>query len=122
MAQARTGDQTVMGSPQVWARPNMIASQLSTNIEPESRTKRDDCVAWISDQASLFCPQGQAAFASDRDRWGSTRCADVMAKAEATDYADVADRMSIPAELARRRARSAKLAEARTTIEARAKS
>ena len=47
--------------------------------------------------------------------------ADLMAKAEATDQADVPDGMSIPEELARREARLAKLAEARATIEARAK-
>ena len=47
--------------------------------------------------------------------------ADLMAKAEAADRADVPDGMSIPEELARREARLAKLAEARATIEARAK-
>jgi transposase len=47
--------------------------------------------------------------------------ADLMAKAEAADQADVPDGMSIPEELARREARLAKLAEARATIEARAK-
>src|ERR1700745_2211448 len=47
--------------------------------------------------------------------------ADLMAKSEAADQADVPDGMSIPEELARREARLAKLAEARATIEARAK-
>ncbi len=47
--------------------------------------------------------------------------ADLLAKAEAADQADVPDGMSIPAELARREARLAKLAEARAKIEARAK-
>lgn len=47
--------------------------------------------------------------------------ADLLAKAEAADRADVADGMSIPDELARREDRLAKLAEARAKIEARAK-
>ena len=47
--------------------------------------------------------------------------ADLLAKAEAADQADVPDGMSIPEELARRDARLAKLAEARAKIEARAK-
>ena len=47
--------------------------------------------------------------------------ADLMAKAAAADQADAPDGMSIPEELARREARLAKLAEARATIEARAK-
>src|ERR1700678_1806109 len=47
--------------------------------------------------------------------------ADLMARAEAADAAEVADGMSIPDELARREARLAKLAEARAKIEARAK-
>ena len=47
--------------------------------------------------------------------------ADLMARAEAADQADVADGMSIPDELARREERLAKLAEARAKIEARAK-
>jgi transposase len=47
--------------------------------------------------------------------------ADLLAKAEAADQADVPDGMSIPEELARREARLAKLAEARAKIEARAK-
>src|ERR1700760_3078665 len=47
--------------------------------------------------------------------------AELMAKAEAADQADLPDGMSIPEELARREARLAKLAEARATIEARAK-
>ncbi len=47
--------------------------------------------------------------------------ADLLAKAEAADQADVPDGMSVPAELARRETRLAKLAEARTTIKARAK-
>jgi transposase len=46
--------------------------------------------------------------------------ADLLAKAEAADQADVPDGMSIPEELARREARLAKLAEARAKIEARA--
>jgi transposase len=46
--------------------------------------------------------------------------ADLMAKAEAVDAADVADGMSIPEELARREARLRKIAEARAKIEARA--
>ena len=47
--------------------------------------------------------------------------ADLMAKAEAADAADVPDGMSIPDELARREERLRKLAEARAKIEARAK-
>ena len=47
--------------------------------------------------------------------------ADLMAKAEAADAADVPDGMSIPDELARREERLHKLAEARAKIEARAK-
>ncbi|MGP0003076.1 MAG: IS1182 family transposase [Acetobacteraceae bacterium] len=47
--------------------------------------------------------------------------ADLLAKAEAADQADVPDGMSIPEELTRREARLAKLAEARAKIEARAK-
>lgn len=47
--------------------------------------------------------------------------ADLMTKAEAADQADIPDGMSIPEELARREERLAKIAEARTKIEARAK-
>src|ERR1700732_1446446 len=47
--------------------------------------------------------------------------ADLMAKAEAADAADIPDDLSIPGELARREERLAKLAEARAKIEARAK-
>ena len=47
--------------------------------------------------------------------------ADLLAKAEAADQADVSDGMSIPEELARREVRLEKLAAARATIEARAK-
>jgi transposase len=47
--------------------------------------------------------------------------ADLMAKAEAADAADIPDGMSIPDELARREERLRKIAEARATIEARAK-
>jgi transposase len=47
--------------------------------------------------------------------------ADLLAKAEAADQADVADGMSIPEELERRKVRLEKLAAARATIEARAK-
>src|SRR5271166_184424 len=47
--------------------------------------------------------------------------ADLMAKAEAADMADLPDGMSIPDELARREERLRKLAEARAKIEARAK-
>jgi transposase len=47
--------------------------------------------------------------------------ADLMAKAEAADQADVPDGMSIPEELARREERLAKIAEARAKIEARAR-
>jgi len=46
--------------------------------------------------------------------------ADLLAQAEAADQADVVDGMSIPAELARREERLAKLAEARAKLEARA--
>jgi transposase len=46
---------------------------------------------------------------------------DLMAKAEAADAADVADGMSIPEELALRKARLRKIKEAKATIEARAK-
>ncbi len=47
--------------------------------------------------------------------------ADLMAKAEAADQADVPDGMSIPEELARRETRLAAIARAKVTIEARAK-
>jgi transposase len=47
--------------------------------------------------------------------------ADLLAKAEAADQADVPDGMSVPDELARRETRLAKLAEAREKIEARAR-
>src|SRR3954466_6066395 len=47
--------------------------------------------------------------------------ADLLAKAEATDRADLPDGLSIPDELARREERLEKLAEARATIEARAR-
>src|SRR6202789_1834941 len=47
--------------------------------------------------------------------------ADLMAKAEAADKANVPDGMSIPEELERRKVRLEKLAAARATIEARAK-
>ena len=47
--------------------------------------------------------------------------ADLLAKAEAADQADVPDGMSIPEELERRKVRLEKLAVARATIEARAK-
>jgi transposase len=47
--------------------------------------------------------------------------ADLIARAEAADQADVPDAMSIPEELARREERLATIAQARATIEARAK-
>jgi len=47
--------------------------------------------------------------------------AELMAKAEAADQADVPDGMSIPEELARREDRLARIAEAKAKIEARAK-
>jgi transposase len=47
--------------------------------------------------------------------------AELLARAEAADKADVPDGMSVPEELARREERLAKLAEARAKIEARAK-
>jgi transposase len=47
--------------------------------------------------------------------------AELMAKAEAADQADVPDGMSIPEELARREQRLAEIARARAIIEARAK-
>jgi len=47
--------------------------------------------------------------------------AELLAKAEAADRADLPDGLSIPDELARREDRLARLAEARATIEARAK-
>ena len=47
--------------------------------------------------------------------------ADLMAKAEAADQADLPDGMSVPEELARREARLAAIARAKATIEARAK-
>src|SRR4051794_27321408 len=46
--------------------------------------------------------------------------AELLAKAEAADQADLPDGLSIPDELARREERLAKLAEARAKIEARA--
>ena len=50
-----------------------------------------------------------------------TEVAELLARAEAADQADVPDGMSIPEELARREKRLAKLAEARAKIEARAR-
>ena len=47
--------------------------------------------------------------------------AELLARAEAADQADVVDGMSIPEELARREERLAKLAEARAKLDARAK-
>jgi hypothetical protein len=47
--------------------------------------------------------------------------ADLMAKAEAADATEIPDGMSVPAELARREERLRRIAEARATIEARAK-
>ena len=47
--------------------------------------------------------------------------ADLMARAEAADAADIPDGMSIPDELARREERLRKIAEARARIEARAR-
>jgi transposase len=47
--------------------------------------------------------------------------AELLARAEAADQADLPDGMSIPEELARRETRLAKLAEARAKLEARAK-
>jgi transposase len=47
--------------------------------------------------------------------------ADLLARAEAADQAEVVDGMSVPEELARREDRLAKLAEARSKIEVRAK-
>src|ERR1700704_6207933 len=47
--------------------------------------------------------------------------AELLARAEAADQADVADGMSIPEEFVRREERWAKLAEARAKLEARAK-
>ena len=47
--------------------------------------------------------------------------ADLMAKAEAADQADVPDGMQVPEELARREKRLAAIATAKSTIEARAK-
>jgi len=47
--------------------------------------------------------------------------ADLLAKAEAADRADIPDGMSVPEELARREVRLAALAKARATIESRAK-
>jgi len=47
--------------------------------------------------------------------------ADLLAKAEAADQADIPDGMSIPEELARREQRLAAIARAKATIEARAK-
>jgi transposase len=47
--------------------------------------------------------------------------AELLAKAEAADRADLPDGLSIPDELGRREGRLAKLAEARATIEARAR-
>jgi hypothetical protein len=47
--------------------------------------------------------------------------AELLAKAEAADQTDVPDGMSIPEELARHETRLEKIAEARATIEARAK-
>ena len=47
--------------------------------------------------------------------------AELMALAEATDQADLPDGMSVPEELARREARLARIAQAKATIEARAK-
>ena len=46
---------------------------------------------------------------------------ELMALAEAADQADVPDGMSVPEDLARREARRQRIAEAKATIEARAK-
>lgn len=50
-----------------------------------------------------------------------TEVADLMARAEAADQADVPDGMSVPEELARREARLAAIAAAKAKIEARAR-
>ena len=49
------------------------------------------------------------------------KVAELLARAEAADQADLPDGLSIPDELGRREERLAKLAEARATIEARAR-
>ena len=59
--------------------------------------------------------------AGEIERQLKAEVAELLAKAEAADQADLPDGMSIPEELARRETRLAKIAEARATIEARAK-
>src|ERR1019366_8767597 len=70
---------------------------------------------WLCD-GRVFEPQAGAGEARLK-----AEVADLMAKAEAADAADVPDGMSIPDELARREERLRKIAEARAKIEARAK-
>ena len=60
-------------------------------------------------------------YASKQEAQLTAEVADLFAKAEAADEADVPDGMSIPDELARREERLRKLAQAKATIEARAK-
>jgi len=59
--------------------------------------------------------------AGEIERQLKAEVAELLAKAEAADQADVPDGMSIPEELERRETRLEKIAEARATIEARAK-
>ena len=61
------------------------------------------------------------AYAGRLEEQLKAEVADLLAKAEAADQSDVPDGMSIPDELARREERLGKIAEARATIEARAK-
>ena len=60
-------------------------------------------------------------YASKLEAQLKAEVADLLARAEAADEADVADGVSIPEELALREKRLAKLAEARAKIEARAR-
>jgi transposase len=60
-------------------------------------------------------------YASKQETQLNAEVADLFAKAETADKADIPDGMSIPDELARRQERLRKIAEAKATIEARAK-
>jgi transposase len=59
-------------------------------------------------------------YASKQEAQLTAEVADLFAKAEAADEADIPDGMSIPDELARREERLRKIAKAKATIEARA--
>ena len=93
----------------------------SRPVDPESRCPLESTVSaghWCS--RSTRAATGFADRKNTRRFWSPT-VAELLARAEAADHADVPDGMSIPDELARREKRLAKLAQARAKIEARAK-